>query len=175
MLRNVEIKAIARDLPVIRVKAEAISGTTGEIIHQADTFFHSKAGKFKLRIFEPDRGELIFYERSEESGPKESSYIIVKTTDPHNLKIVLANTCGIKGEIKKIREVFIVGQTRIHLDQVEGLGDFIELEFVMKEGQSREEGDQTLRFLMGNLGILEEDLIVGSYLDIMPDRMEPFS
>ncbi len=175
MLRNVEIKAIARDLPLIRVKAEAIAGTTGEIIYQADTFFYSRTGKFKLRILGPDRGELIFYERSEESGLKESSYLIVKTTDPDNLKMALANACGIKGEIKKIREVFIVGQTRIHLDQVEGLGDFIELEFVMRDGQSRDEGIQTLRYLMGNLGIIEEDLIVGAYLDIMPDRMEEIS
>jgi predicted adenylyl cyclase CyaB len=170
MPRNIEIKAEAKDLSLIRAKAEAIAGTTGETIYQEDIFFHSEAGKFKLRKLGSDHGELIFYERLEEAGLKDSSYLIAETKDPDLLKIILTKACGVKGEVRKVRELFIAGQTRIHLDQVEGIGDFIELEYVMKDGQAGEEGINALRGLMEKLGIREDDLKVGAYLDLMGNR-----
>jgi len=81
----------------------------------------------------PDKGELIYYERADQEGPKHSEYHLARTHDPENLKTVLSMAFGIRGVVVKSRYLFMVGQTRIHLDDVEGLGQFIELEVVLED------------------------------------------
>uniref|UniRef100_A0A8C3FEW7 CYTH domain-containing protein n=1 Tax=Chrysemys picta bellii TaxID=8478 RepID=A0A8C3FEW7_CHRPI len=78
--------------------------------------------------FQDGRGQLIFYERPDSEGPKLSHYSISPTADPAGLKAVLSQALGVQGVVKKERRLYVVGQTRVHLDRVEGLGDFLELE-----------------------------------------------
>ncbi|MCI0529102.1 MAG: class IV adenylate cyclase, partial [Nitrospira sp.] len=73
----------------------------------------------------------------------------------------------VRGTVRKKRRVFMVGQTRIHLDQVEGLGNFVELEVVLKDGQCGAEGMRICEKLMKSLGIAEDDLIEGAYIDLL--------
>jgi len=167
MPRNIEIKAKVHHSDHLRLLAEKISGTPAQLIFQEDTFFYSHSGRLKLRIFAPNRGELIYYQRSDQEGPKESNYIISTTTEPHSLKRVLTSAYGVRGVIRKQRELYIIGQTRIHLDRVEGLGEFLELEFVMQIGQTDIEGMGTLEDLMGKLGIKKKDLISCAYIDLL--------
>ena len=75
---------------------------------------------------------------------------------------------GLRGVVRKRRELILIGQTRVHLDDVEGLGHFMELEVVMREGQSNEDGQQIAQGLMSELGIEESDLIACAYIDLMP-------
>jgi adenylate cyclase len=79
----------------------------------------------------------------------------------------LAAVLPIRGVVKKRREVFMVGRTRVHLDQVEGLGDFLELEVVLAPEEPVEEGMAEAKGLLRILGIEEEMLVPGAYVDLL--------
>jgi predicted adenylyl cyclase CyaB len=169
MERNVEIKAriesVAAFLP--RVAALATSGPT-EII-QDDTFFTCPNGRLKLREFGNGTGELIFYRRPDEAGPKESRYLISPTACPDALRELLTVSHGQIGRVEKRRTLFMVGRTRVHLDRVSGLGDFMELEVVLGEDESAESASAEARSLMETLDVRACDLIAGAYLDLLLD------
>ncbi len=74
---------------------------------------------------------------------------------------------GIRGVVRKTRYLYLAGQTRIHLDDVEGLGRFMELEVVLEEGQSDAEGQKIAEDLMSALGVERDDLIDGAYMDLL--------
>ena len=77
---------------------------------------------------------------------------------------------GVSGTVRKRRTLFLAGNTRIHLDEVEGLGDFMELEVVLAEGESVEEGQAIAYRLMAQLGVEKEKLLTGAYLDMLARR-----
>jgi predicted adenylyl cyclase CyaB len=167
MPSNIEVKAYARKFAEIRVRAENLSDTPVEVIPQDDTFFNVQRGRLKLRILSGERGQLIYYTRPDREGPKRSDYHISHTSDPANLKRVLELAYGIRGVIRKTRYLYLVGQTRIHLDDVEGLGQFMELEVVMREGQSDADGQAIAEGLLDSLGVERSDLIEGAYMDLL--------
>ncbi|HSB67662.1 MAG TPA: class IV adenylate cyclase, partial [Anaerolineales bacterium] len=74
---------------------------------------------------------------------------------------------GVRGVVSKVRYLFMVGQTRIHLDKVSDLGEFIELEVVLNSGQSDADGEWIANGLMRQLGITEQDLIDTAYVDLL--------
>jgi predicted adenylyl cyclase CyaB len=137
------------------------------VIPQEDTFFNTVQGRLKLRVLSLRKGQLIYYTRPDQEGPKRSDYHISHTSDPENLKRVLELAYGIRGEVKKTRYLYLAGQTRIHLDDVEGLGQFMELEVVMGEGQSDAEGQAIAEGLLASLGVERSDLLEGAYMDLM--------
>jgi len=164
---NIEIKARARNFEEIRRRAESLSDTSVEVIPQEDIFFNTEKGRLKLRVLARDHGQLIHYMRLDQEGPKRSEYHIYETSDPENLKRVLEHAYGIRGLVKKTRYLYLAGQTRVHLDDVEGLGQFIELEVVMEEGQSDTEGQSIAEDLMSRLGVERGDLLEGAYMDLL--------
>lgn len=167
MPSNIEIKARARDFEAIRSRAEELSDTAVQIILQEDIFFNVDKGRLKLRILDPGQSQLIYYTRPDQEGPKRSDYHITRSPDPQNLKRVLELAYGIRGVVRKTRYLYLVGQTRIHLDDVVGLGQFIELEVVLEEGQSDAEGQKIAEELMSALGVEGSDLIDGAYMDLL--------
>ncbi|KAM4615491.1 uncharacterized protein ACJ7VT_010590 isoform 1-T3 [Polymixia lowei] len=183
MPSNVEIKARLNNVTQFAEKASQLSQSEGTVIRQKDTFFNSSQGRLKLRDFmdsglscsggavfpaELDgTGQLIFYKRSDTNGPKLSSYSISPTQDPQGLRTVLSDALGVKGEVRKERRLFLIGQTRVHLDTVEGLGQYMELEVVMRPDQSIEEGQQVARGLMEQLCVSEASLVTGAYMDLL--------
>ena len=167
MPANIEIKARARDFTGIKTRAEKLSDTPVEVIPQEDVFFNVPQGRLKLRILAPDNAQLIYYTRPDQEGPKRSDYHIAYTSDPDNLKRVLELAYGFRGVVKKTRYLYLVGQTRIHLDDVEGLGYFMELEVVMKAGQSDAEAQEIAEDLMTSLGVERSDLLEGAYMDLI--------
>jgi predicted adenylyl cyclase CyaB len=169
MSSNIEVKAVVRDFSRIQKQAEALSDTPVEVIPQVDIFFKVTRGRLKLRVLAVDRGELIYYERPDQDGPKRSDYHIAETADPEALKQVLDLAYGIRGSVKKTRYLYMVGQTRIHLDDVQGLGHFMELEVVLREGQSDAEGQMIAADLMQKLGVEKTDLVEGAYMDLIED------
>jgi predicted adenylyl cyclase CyaB len=164
---NIEIKARARNFEEIRRRAERLSRAPAETIPQEDIFFYTPQGRLKLRILSEDRGQLIYYTRPDQEGPKRSDYHISHTSDPANLKRLLELAYGIRGVVRKTRYLYLVGQTRVHLDDVEGLGQFMELEVVMREGQSEAEGQALAEDLMASLGVERTDLLEGAYMDLL--------
>jgi predicted adenylyl cyclase CyaB len=167
MPRNVEIKARLRDPADARRRAESLSGGPGRLLEQEDVFFRVPAGRLKLRRFPDGRGELIFYRRPDQAGPKTSEYAIHRTGDPGSLLALLDQSLGTRGVVRKRRLLYLVGPTRIHLDEVEGLGSFLELEVLLEEDQTSAWGEETANELMKKLGILPEDRLAGAYMDLL--------
>ena len=167
MPSNIEIKARVRNFDEIRRRAEDLSDSPVEVIPQEDTFFNTPHGRLKLRLLAEDRAQLIYYTRPDQEGPKRSDYHISHSSDPANLKRVLELAYGIRGVVRKTRYLYLVGQTRVHLDDVEGLGQFMELEVVMQEKQSDAEGQAIAEALMASLGVAKTDLLEGAYMDLL--------
>jgi predicted adenylyl cyclase CyaB len=109
----------------------------------------------------------VYYVRQDVAGPKHSEYQIFNTTDPAGLKQILVQAFGVLGVVTKVRYLYLAGQTRIHLDDVQGLGKFMELEVVLRPGQSDTEGQAIANDLMDKLGIQQADLIEGAYMDLL--------
>jgi len=167
MSRNIEIKAGLRDRVAVEEKAAALATYGPERILQHDTFFVCANGRLKLREFADGQGELIFYRRADASGPKESFYLLSPTAHPQNLRESLRLAYGIHNEVRKERTLYLVGRTRIHLDRVEQLGDYLELEVVLEEGEAPAAGEGEAQELMAALGILTSDLVEGAYADLL--------
>ena len=166
MARNIEIKARIPSVEAFLGKAAALADSEPSRIVQDDTFFNCPNGRLKLRAFSQGHGELIFYQRPDCAGPKESTYSIVPTQAPDQLRDALSLAYGRAGRVRKTRELFLAGRTRIHLDRVEGLGDFLELEVVLREGEPAEDGVKVARDLLAKLGVAERDLVEGAYVDL---------
>jgi len=146
----------------------ATSGPT--LISQDDTFFKCDAGRLKLRAYPDGSGELIFYQRENTGGPKTSSYEMVSTAVADALRNVLIQAYGQVGRVKKERTLYMVGRTRVHIDQVEGLGSFMELEVVLAEDESEDKGMREAYELMAKLGIQEDALIDQAYVDLINSK-----
>ena len=165
--RNVEIKARVGDLATAEARAAAIASEGPFDLEQDDTFFACPRGRLKLRQLAAGRGELIHYHRPDQDGPKLSDYVRVPTSDPEGLRDALARALGVTGRVRKQRRLYLAGRTRIHLDRVEGLGDFLELEVVLAPGEPVVAGEAEARRLMQALGVVETDLITGAYVDLL--------
>lgn len=137
------------------------------MIHQEDVFFPCESGRLKLRIFSRTSGELIFYRRTDEKGPKTSHYSITKIEDPIKLREIMEKAFGVRAVVKKTRLLFLVGRTRIHIDAVEDLGDFIEIEVVLDGSEDESMGEKEAITIMQDLGVDETNLIEGAYVDLI--------
>ena len=174
MPRNIEIKARLDDFRRVERIARDLSDSTPETIEQEDVFFPCQHGRLKLRIFSPHHGELIHYHRPDRSGPKTSQYLITPTSDPSGLREALTRAHGVRAVVSKTRLLFLAGRTRIHLDRVEDLGDFLELEVVLAENEPITAGEAEAHQLMAKLGIAPEDLVPQAYVDLLESiRAEP--
>ena len=167
MARNVEIKARIPDLTTIRANAAALASGPMEIIDQTDTFFVVPQGRLKVRAFSDGSGELISYERANEQGPRESVYTRVACEDARVLLQALSSVLSVRGIVAKRREVFLIGRTRVHLDRVEDLGCFVELEVVLAPGEPVDHGHREAQNLLRSLEIPERALVAGAYIDLL--------
>jgi adenylate cyclase class 2 len=166
--RNLELKAVDTDPDgSLRVCAELGAEDIG-LLHQEDTYFKVPRGRLKLRREGEATAQLIAYERPDVPGQKESRYRIVAVADAAGLEEALAGSLGISAVVRKSRRLFLLEGVRIHLDNVDGLGSFIEFEAVADPG----DGDLTrfearLADLRRSFGIADPDLVRGSYCDLI--------
>jgi adenylate cyclase class IV len=171
MARNVEVKLRLDDgpidLPAVERRAATLADHGPELILQDDTFFAAQHGRLKLREFADGRGELIAYDRADTTAPKLSDYTIAPVADPAALRTALTRALGAAGRVVKRRVLYLAGPTRIHLDEVDGLGAFVELEVVLRAGQSADEGEAVARDLLARLGLADAPRIAGAYVDLL--------
>jgi adenylate cyclase class IV len=170
MARNVEVKARIDSVEALRPRARALADGPGQRIEQDDTFFACARGRLKLRDFGDGRGELIHYERADAEGPKLSDYVRAPTSDPAALREALSRAHGVIGRVRKSRLLLMAGATRIHLDRVEHLGDFMEIEVVLRSDQTVAEGEAVAEALMVQLGVRDDQRLAGAYLDLLVAR-----
>lgn len=167
MARNVEIKARVVSIASLAVKSAHMANAAPVDILQDDTFFNCEQGRLKLRTLDDGTGVLIFYRRENALGPKESFYECARTDEPDALRTTLSLAYGQAGRVRKHRTVFLAGRTRIHLDCVQGLGDFLELEVELGDGETAESGVEEAHELMRALGISDSQLVDGAYVDLL--------
>jgi predicted adenylyl cyclase CyaB len=169
MSRNVEVKARVRDPGEMR---HAIYGIVGngapQVLEQTDTYFDFRRGRLKLREIDGTNrhAELIFYSRPDSLLPCVSDYEIFNVANPEALKLALSKAHGVKSVVRKVREVYLFGDVRIHLDEVDGLGTFLEFEAVLADDASECVGEKSVNELLSALNIDHGSLVEGSYGDL---------
>jgi len=168
--RNIEVKARIASVEALLPIAQALADGSAQAIAQDDTFFVCAHGRLKLRDFGDGRGELIHYHRADTEGPKRSDYVRVPTDEPAALREALTRAHGVLGRVGKQRLLLRVGPTRIHLDRVGGLGDFLELEVVLRDEQTEADGAAIAEALLQQLGIAADQRLSGAYLDLLASR-----
>ena len=168
MSRNVEIKVRVGDLEGVRMRLATIDAEDRGVLRQVDTYFRTpeSALRLKLRDQEPGASELIAYSRPAVPGLRTSAYRVLKVTDPAGLRETLTQGLGMEREVRKTRHLFVVGRTRIHLDQVEGLGSFLELEVALEEGEDVVRGEAEAEKILAVLGLERAPLIATSYSNL---------
>ena len=164
---NVEIKAKCNDSDFIRDyllqhKAKFIGAD-----EQTDTYFNVPNGRLKLREGNIENN-LIYYNRSDQQDPKSSHFHLIKIDNPKELKEVLKQSCGIKVIVNKRREIYYIENVKFHIDQLDGLGSFVEIEAGnILADKSESELLEQCNFYMKEFGIKTIDLIADSYSDIL--------
>lgn len=168
-LRNIEIKARFASAELFNKAVEVarrLSGDDkGEILVQRDIFFHAATGRLKLRYEEGRVARLIQYSRPDTSAAKLSEFKLLTVAEPELLEQMLKDSVGVKGVVEKTRHLFMVGQTRVHLDNVKSLGHFFELEVCLRPEQTIEEGNSIAQNLQADFGITADQLMSGAYMD----------
>lgn len=122
--------------------------------------------RLKLRTVN-ERSELIAYQRPDATGAKTSDYEITPVAEPEALARTLKKALGSIGVVRKVRRLVLIGQTRVHFDEVDGLGRYLELEVVLRDEQGEEDGDRIATELRGLLDVRDDDLVEGAYFDLL--------
>ena len=165
--RNLEVKAIDGDPQATLVAALEIGAADQGVLHQRDTYFHAVLGRLKLREAPPRPAELIAYDRAELAGPKVSLYRVVQVADHVALIEALTEALGVRCVVEKARRLLVWRNVRIHLDHVDGLGHFVELEAVATSPGGLEVERERVEQLRASLGITDERLVARGYADLL--------
>jgi len=168
-MRNLEAKFKLVRLDDARASALALGYTAEASFTQHDTFFAVAHGKLKLREQPPDAW-LIHYGREADGALMLSRYEIVPVTEPGRTREMLARALGVVGEVRKHRTLLTRRNVRLHLDRVDRLGSFGEIEAVLSESQSAEAARADVDELLGALSIGAGQLIDVSYFELMARR-----
>lgn len=137
MPTNLEFKASINSGEDIKNILNRIGAKYIETIKQADTYFYTKYGRLKIREINDSIYQLIYYNRDETKKFRLSEYQICEISDVEKLKDILKNSLGVKGVVRKIREVYMLDNCRIHIDEVANLGLFIEFEYIKEPGDEK--------------------------------------
>jgi len=167
MPTNVEIKARLADAEATRRLVAAAADGPPEPLEQTDTFFRVPNGRLKLREETGRPAVLLYYERPDSAGPRSSRYEKVDVPDADALREALAEALGVRGVVRKARLLYLVGRTRVHLDAVAGLGDFLELEVVLAEGDDPRDGAEEAEALLRRFAVPDAARVGVAYVDLL--------
>ncbi|HMU59880.1 MAG TPA: class IV adenylate cyclase [Chitinophagaceae bacterium] len=167
---NVEIKAKCNRPAAIRQYLLGNNADFRGTDMQTDTYFNVGNGRLKLREGNIENN-LIYYNRKNQAGPKNSHFSLLKTDNPELLKEILTKANGVKVVVKKIREIYYISNVKFHIDEVPGLGSFVEIEAGNKEvNLTQEELQRQCEFYIKEFGINKEDLVDISYSDMLLEK-----
>lgn len=167
MSSNIEIKAHCQNLDEVVERLHKLGATLHAEEQQTDTFFKVQSGRLKLRERSPGEPYLIPYLRSDISGPKQSQYALIKMSDVATEKYLLSQVLGVRGVVEKKRAIYLFQNVRIHLDNVNHLGTFIELEGVISPEYDEVTSQHNVDFLIKKLNISDNELVKTAYIDML--------
>ena len=137
-----------------------------------DTYFQVPRGRLRLRQTEgSSHGTLIYYDRPDRAESRYSEYHLAPVSDSEATKTLFDAVLGVLVTVTKTRHLFLYGATRIHLDRVEGLGRFVELETIIQR-QTEEEARVEHELVKQTLGLDRCETVVASYSDLLEARKE---
>src|SRR5918911_5703523 len=165
--RNVELKARDPDPGRSVERCMALGAEDRGELRQRDTYFAAPHGRLKLREQEPGGAELIAYERADTAQARESRYRIAPVAEPDALRDALDAALGTTVVVDKRRRLFLWQGVRIHLDRVDELGAFVELEGVAPAGSDLAREAELVARLREELDIRDEAIESGSYADLL--------
>lgn len=164
---NIEIKAKCNNFLKVREVLLAHHARFVGEDHQVDTYFKVPNGRLKLREGNIENA-LIHYMRTNQAGPKKSDVLLYKSQPQSSLKHLLERSLGVLAVVDKRREIYFIDNVKFHIDRVEALGSFVEIEAISDEGaKTEQELHEQCRFYINLLGIQEQDLLTGSYSDMI--------
>ncbi len=165
MLQNLEFKAKCHSLDALRQRLVNLKVEYHQTMEQIDTYFNVPRGRLKLREINGEAW-LVYYERPDIAESRYSHYQICEIPNPTTFKQMMSAALGVKVVVEKRRELWMFGDTRIHLDRVVNLGEFVELETVIGN-QTEAEARAEHQLVKDALEIRERDLVSGSYSDLL--------
>ena len=165
-MRNVEIKARCPDLQPVHAILMHRELERVARMRQVDTYFTTQKGRLKLREIDGTTFQLIGYRRPDTRAARLSTYSIAKIGDPAALRSVLAGVLGVRVVVSKIRDLYVWGNTRVHLDAVDALGTFVELETEVY-GDEIAAAERECGEVFAELGLREPDVVAASYADLI--------
>ena len=169
-MRNLEIKATVASFAAVRRRLRALEGAARQVsLRQTDWYFRVPEGRLKLRRAGADRGgELIAYSRPDRTAARISDFQRMPAPDAAGTRRLLEQMLGLRICVRKRREVWLYRNARIHLDVVEGLGRFVEIEVVANEGIAQARA--LMKELTAVLGIRAKNFVGGSYGELLGER-----
>ncbi len=170
MSRNIELKARVENLDAAREIAHRLGAERISRFDQWDTFFPTPEGRLKLRKL-PDAWELIAYHRSNDASARPSDYEILRLEEGEILRSLLSSTLGFEGEVRKTRELFLWKDVRIHMDEVDGIGTFLEFEALVNEKNTEEDAAGKIYWLTDLFQIEPASIESVSYLELLAARV----
>ena len=171
-MKNVEIKASCQNPDKIRKLLRQLNAKFIGTDNQTDTYFKTNNGRLKLRQGNIEN-HLIFYDRDNSQQPKLSKVILYNSSDPQTLKNILSKALGILITVKKQREIYFINNVKFHIDTVEGLGSFIEIEAQDKTDKiPKQHLKQQCQYYLELFKIPETNLISVSYSDLLLQKIQ---
>ena len=165
-MKNLELKVKCGCLDSVRRQIVDLNAEFRVTVEQNDTYFNVPKGRLKLREINGSEAYLVYYERLNSAESRYSTYQMWDISSPARFMEILTTVLGVKVIVEKQRELWVFGDTRIHLDRVMNLGEFVELETVIRNQTEREAWTEH-QLVKDAIGIMEGDLIAESYSDLL--------
>jgi len=163
----VEFKARCNNPDEIRSKLHKKGAKYQGRDHQVDIYFNVPHGRLKLRKGKIENN-LIGYEREDYAGAKQSKVDLLRTSPDSSLEGILTTALGVKVTVDKIRDIYFIDNVKFHVDQVEGLGSFIEVEAIDSDGTiGKDKLQRQCDQYRAELEVQDEDLLAESYSDML--------
>ena len=169
---NIEIKARSVNQEKIRAILKSKNADFKGIDHQIDTYFNVSSGRLKLREGNIEN-QLIYYQRKNQEGPKQSDVTLFKSDPGSSLKEVLTKALGILVVVEKKREIYFIDNVKFHLDTVEGMGTFVEIEAIDNDRtRGKDKLLEQCHYFLSLFKIQVEDLVPVSYSDLLIQKIK---
>lgn len=167
---NVEIKAKLINASFVREKLKGFNASFKGVDKQVDTYFNCEDGRLKLREGNIENS-LIFYKRSDKNEARESEIKLFRLKPDPNLKEVLTASNGIKVVVSKEREIYFIDNVKFHIDKLDNLGEFVEIEAIDELGNiGKDKLKEQCDFYIKELGLLKENFLSKSYSDMILEK-----
>ena len=164
-MQNLEQKFRCDDLGAAEAGAKKLGATDRGIIHQRDLFFEAPLARLKLRLINGhEAAELIAYRRPDATAPTTSDFLITPVVNPDSLLATLSHALGTPTELTKTRHLYIYKSTRIHIDKVDKVGGFVELESLLTQN-SKAEAEAELKAVISGMNL--KDPVADAYVDLL--------